>query len=65
MPYFDGNDEVIAEYNKIYDDVIKEIASEFNIQISLFPIMCNKGATGDQIQDIINKIKQAKIVLQI
>lgn len=62
MPYFDGNDEVIAEYNKIYDDVIKEIASEFNIQISLFPIMCNKGATGDQIQDIINKIKQAKIV---
>ena len=24
--------------------------------------MCNKGATGDQIQDIINKIKEAKIV---
>ena len=62
MPYFDGNTEVIAEYNKIYGDVIKDIASKYNIQISLFPIMCNKGATGDQIQDIINKIKQAKIV---
>lgn len=62
MPYFDGNSGIIAEYNKIYGDVIKEIASEFNIQISLFSIMSNKGETGDQIQDIINKIKQAKIV---
>ncbi len=62
MPYFEKNDKIIEEYNKIYDDVIKKIASKFNIQISLFPIMCNKGATGDQIQDIINKIKQAKIV---
>ena len=24
--------------------------------------MCNKGATSDQIQDIINKIKQAEII---
>lgn len=62
MPYFDGNAEVIAEYNKIYDDVIKDISSKFNINISLFPIMCNKGETSDQIQDIINKIKQAQIV---
>ena len=30
--------------------------------MSLFPIMCNKGETQDQIQDIINKIKKAKIV---
>ena len=62
MPYFDSNAEVIAEYNKIYGDVIREIASKFDIQISLFPIMSNKGETSDQIQDIINKIKQAKIV---
>lgn len=62
MPYFDGNSEIIEEYNKIYGDVIKKIALDFNIQISLFPIMNNKGETGDQIQDIINKIKEAKIV---
>lgn len=62
MPYFDDNDKVVAEYNKIYGDVISEIASKYKIQISLFPIMCNKGETSDQIQDIINKIKQAKIV---
>ncbi|MBQ6770598.1 MAG: hypothetical protein IJP44_06405 [Bacteroidales bacterium] len=62
MPYFEGNAEIIEEYNKIYSDVITGIAEEKRFNISLFPIMCNKGATGDQIQDIINKIKEAKIV---
>lgn len=62
MPYYEGKSEIIEEYNKIYSDVITTIANETKINISLFPIMCNKGATGDQIQDIINKIKEAKIV---
>ena len=62
MPYFEGKAEIIEEYNKIYSEVITGIAKEKKINISLFPIMCNKGATGDQIQDIINKIKEAKIV---
>lgn len=34
MPYFDDNDKVVAEYNKIYGDVISEIASKYKIQIS-------------------------------
>ena len=62
MPYFDGNPEIVKEYNKIYGDVISNIAAKYKINISLYPIMCNKGATSDQIQDIINKIQQAKIV---
>lgn len=62
MPYFDGNPEIIKEYNKIYGDVISNIATRYKVNISLYPIMCNKGATSDQIQDIINKIQQAKIV---
>lgn len=62
MPYFDGNPQVVADYNKIYDNKIKDIAKRYNINISLFPIMCEKGATQDQIQDIINKIKKAKII---
>ena len=62
MPYFDGKPEIVEEYNKIYSEVITGIAKEHKLNISLFPIMCNKGATGDQIQDIINKIKEAKIV---
>ena len=62
MPYFDGNPEIIEEYNKIYGDVISNIATKYKVNISLYPIMCNKGATSDQIQDIINKIQQAKIV---
>ena len=62
MPYFNGNPEIVKEYNKIYADVISNIATKYKVNISLFPIMCNKGATSDQIQDIINKIQQAKIV---
>lgn len=62
MPYFNGNPEIVKEYNKIYGDVISNIATKYKVNISLFPIMCNKGATSDQIQDIINKIQQAKIV---
>lgn len=62
MPYFDGNPEIIKEYNKIYGDVISSIATRYKVNISLYPIMCNKGETSDQIQDIINKIQQARIV---
>lgn len=62
MPYFDGNPDIVADYNTIYDNKIKEIAERYNVNISLFPIMCAKGETHDQIQDIINKIKKAKIV---
>lgn len=61
MPYFDGNATIVSDYNKIYDDAIKKIAEEYAINISLYPIMCNKGETQDQIQDIINKIKECKI----
>ncbi len=62
MPYFDKKAQIVEEYNNIYDTQIKEIAKEYSLNISLFPIMCAKGATQDQIQDIINKIKKAKIV---
>lgn len=62
MPYFDGKPEIIEDYNKIYREVIDNIASTYKINISVYPIMCNKGATSDQIQDIINKIKQAEII---
>lgn len=62
MPYFEGNSEIVADYNTIYNNKINEISKKYNINISLFPIMCEKGATQDQIQDIINKIKKAKIV---
>lgn len=63
MPYFEGNSEIIAEYNKIYKDTIEDIAHTHKINISNYPIMCNKGATSDQIQDIINKIKDCKICI--
>lgn len=62
MPYFGDNPQIVADYNTIYNNKIKEIANKYNINISLYPIMCEKGATQDQIQDIINKIKKAKIV---
>ncbi len=59
MPYFD--DRVIDDYNKIYSETINQIAKEYSINLSLYPIMRNKGTTQDQIQDIINKIKECKI----
>ncbi len=59
MPYFD--EMVVADYNKIYQESISKIASDYSINISLYPIMCNKGNTQDQIQDIINKIQECKI----
>ncbi len=61
MPYFDNDDRVVEDYNKIYSETIKKIADDYSINISLYPIMCNKGRTQDQIQDIINKIKECKI----
>lgn len=62
MPYFDNNPQIVKDYNAIYGNKIKEIANKYHVNISMFPIMCEKGATQDQIQDIINKIKKAKIV---
>lgn len=59
MPYFE--EQVVADYNMIYSKTISTIAKEYAINISLYPIMCNKGATQDQIQDIINKIKECEI----
>lgn len=61
MPYFDGNEEIIKDYNKIYKETIDKIKDEHKINISLYPIMSNKGATQDQIQDIINKIRECSI----
>lgn len=59
MPYFETQE--IDDYNKIYKETIDQISKEYSINISVYPIMCNKGATQDQIQDIINKIKECKI----
>lgn len=61
MPYFDGKAEIIQDYNCIYKTEIDKIAKEYDVNISLYPIMDNRGATQDQIQDIINKIKQCQI----
>jgi len=61
MPYYTS--EVIHEYNIIYSGVTKEIQSKYGINISLFPIMESHGETQDQIQDIINKIKQCDIFI--
>ncbi|RQO40646.1 hypothetical protein DBR39_06815 [Chryseobacterium sp. KBW03] len=61
MPYFDGDADVVSEYNTIYDTAIKKISKKHGVAISLFPIMQNKGETEDQIQDIINKIKECTI----
>lgn len=59
MPYF-GKGEV-EEYNKIYSDSIDEINQEHGTNLRLFKIMSNEGPTQDQIQDIINKIKECEI----
>jgi nucleoside 2-deoxyribosyltransferase len=61
MPFFEGNSEIIEDYNHIYNSEIEKIAKEFSVNVSLYPIMQNRGATEDQIQDIINKIKQCEI----
>lgn len=61
MPYFENNPEIIEDYNKIYSNEINKIVEKYSLNISLYPIMQNKGATQDQIQDIINKIKQCDI----
>lgn len=63
MPYFQKNPVIIREYNEIYNEVIQEIKKKYGKKISLFPIMENKGDTQDQIQDIINKIKQCSIFI--
>ena len=59
MPYF--SDGEVEEYNKIYHEQIAKIKEETGRNISLYPIMCQEGATSDQIQDIINKIHNCSI----
>ena len=63
MPYFDNNPQIIREYNEIYESVINDIRMTYGNNISLYPIMENRGETQDQIQDIINKIKQCSIFI--
>lgn len=63
MPYFKdvktgkGDFDIINEYNAVYENAISEIRKKYRVNVSLFPIMNNKGKTQDQIQDIINKIQ--------
>ena len=63
MPYFQGNLDIVEEYNTIYRNVINEISRDYGVKISLYPIMKNKGETQDQIQDIINKIQDCHIFI--
>ena len=63
MPYFQGDPNIVAEYNTIYGNVINEISRDYGVKISLYPIMQNKGETQDQIQDIINKIQNCHIFI--
>lgn len=63
MPYFQGDPNIVAEYNTIYGNVINEINRDYGVKISLYPIMQNKGETQDQIQDIINKIQNCHIFI--
>ncbi len=63
MPFFEGDADIVEEYNKVYKETIDKIASKYKIKISLYPIMQNKGQTQDQIQDIINKIQNCGIFI--
>lgn len=63
MPYFEGDKNILKEYNKIYQETIAEIREKHKCNISIFDIMDNHGATQDQIQDIINKIKACDILV--
>ena len=63
MPYFQGDPNIVEEYNTIYRDVINKISIDYGVKISLYPIMQNKGETQDQIQDIINKIQNCHIFI--
>lgn len=60
MPYFSTQE--VEEYNKIYSDTVKQVADDYGMPISVYPIMSNQGATSDQIQDIINKIQESNII---
>ena len=63
MPYWEGNPGIVNDYNTIYRETIEHIRQEFNLNISVYPIMQHSGATYDIIQDIINKIKSCKIFI--
>lgn len=61
MPFFDGDSEIVEDYNSIYKEAISEINEKYGVRLFLYPIMMNKGETQDQIQDIINKIQNCEI----
>lgn len=63
MPYFENDSEQVEEHNRVYKDEIKKIAEKYKIKITPYDIMQNKGATQDQIQDIINKIQSCSIFI--
>ncbi|MFT4757829.1 MAG: hypothetical protein ACI91R_002489 [Vicingaceae bacterium] len=63
MPYFEGDSDIVEEYNRVYKDSIDKIAVKYKIKISLYPIMQNKGESQDQIQDIINKIQNCGLFI--
>lgn len=63
MPYWNGAASIVRDYNTIYENSVNKIREEYKLNISVYPIMENKGSTKDLIQDIINKIKNCKIFI--
>ena len=63
MPYWNGNPAIVEDYNSIYKSVVEQLKHDFDLNISVFPIMQHSGATYDIIQDLINKIKACNIFI--
>jgi hypothetical protein len=61
MPFFEKDTDIVADYNRIYKNAIDEVNETSIRPISLYPIMCQMGATQDQIQDILKKIRDCDI----
>lgn len=61
MPFF--SKDIVASYNDIYKTVINEIKEKYPIDIELYEIMTNEGATLNIVQDIMNKIKGCTIFI--
>jgi hypothetical protein len=64
MPYFNGNPEIVANYNRVYKEAIDDVMSNFAYQnIKLFEIMQHSGATIDILNNIFNQIKECSIFI--
>lgn len=61
MPYFDNDEKIVEDYNRIYRNTLQQVAKDYSIDIFLYPIMCNKGETRDQIRDIMKKIRDCNV----